>query len=172
MNKRASPCSTQLSAADFYRAQAYDPAQSVGYLMRRVLSGFLQEIEAELEPSGLTSAQWLPLFKLARGKGCTAAEMARVCELDAGATTRLLDRLEDKGLIQRERSEEDRRVVNLSLTREGKQAAKVVPEVLSCVHNGALAGFTPEEWETLKSLLRRMLANLDSMNASRTAHDN
>lgn len=172
MNSRTSQRTARQAEADFYQAQAYDPAQSVGYLMRRVLSGFIQEIEAELEPSGLTSAQWLPLFKLARGKACTAAEMARVCELDAGATTRLLDRLEDKGLIQRERSEEDRRVINLSLTREGKQAAKVVPEVLSRVHNGALAGFTPEEWETLKSLLRRMLVNLDTMNASRNADDN
>lgn len=172
MTTRSSSRPARRSAVDFYAAEAYDPAQSVGYLMRRALSGFAQEIEAELEPSGLTSAQWLPLFKLSRGSAGTAAEMARVCELDAGATTRLLDRLEDKGLIQRERSEEDRRVVHLSLTREGKQAAKVVPEVLSRVHNGALADFSPQEWETLKSLLRRMLTNLQAMSAGRTPHDN
>ena len=172
MSTRPSPRSARRPAADFYRAQAYDPEQSVGYLMRRVLSGFVQQIEVEFEPSGLTRAQWLPLFKLSRGDVGTAAEMARVCELDAGATTRLLDRLEDKGLVQRERSDEDRRVVNLSLTREGRQAAKVVPEVLSRVHNGALAGFTPEEWETLKSLLRRMLANLDAMNAAEVSDEN
>lgn len=159
-------------AAAFYDAAAYDPEQSVGYLMRRVLSSFVQEMEAELEPSGLTNAQWMPLYKLSRQDVVTAAELSRGMGLDAGATTRLLDRLEAKGLCQRERSEEDRRVVKLSLTREGKQAAKAVPEALSRVHNSALADFTPEEWETLKNLLRRMLGNLQTLNASRTSDEN
>lgn len=172
MSTRPSSRTGQRPAADFYSAQAYDPEQSVGYLMRRVLGNFIQEIEAELEPSGLTHAQWMPLYKLSRQNIVTAAELARGMGLDAGATTRLLDRLEDKGLLQRERSEADRRVVNLSLTRDGKQAAKAIPEALSRVHNGALADFTPEEWETLKSLLRRMLSNLQAMSASRTPDEN
>lgn len=172
MSTRPLPKSAKRLAAEFYDAKAYDPEQSVGFLMRRVLAGFVQEIEAELEPSGLTNAQWMPLYKLSRQNTVTAAELARGMGLDAGATTRLLDRLEAKGLCQRERSEADRRVVNLSLTREGKQAAKLVPEALSRVHNSALADFTPEEWETLKSLLRRMLANIQTLNASRTSDEN
>ena len=172
MSTRPFPRSAKRLAAEFYDAKAYDPEQSVGFLMRRVLAGFVQEIEAELEPSGLTNAQWMPLYKLSRQNTVTAAELARGMGLDAGATTRLLDRLEAKGLCQRERSEEDRRVVKLSLTREGKQAAKLVPEALSRVHNSALADFTPEEWETLKSLLRRMLTNIQTLNASRTSDEN
>lgn len=172
MSTRSLPKAAKRLTADFYDAKAYDPEQSVGFLMRRVLGGFVQEIEAELEPSGLTNAQWMPLYKLSRQNVVTAAELSRALGLDAGATTRLLDRLEAKGLCQRERSEEDRRVVNLSLTREGKQAAKLVPEALSRVHNSALADFTPEEWETLKSLLRRMLTNLQTLNASRTPDEN
>ena len=73
--------------------------------------------------------------------------------------TRLLDRLEAKGPLKRVRSSEDRRVVNLELTPEGRAAAKEVPAVLCRVQNAHMKGFTHAEWETLKSLLRRILAN-------------
>ena len=151
-----------------YSARQYDPQQSVAYLMRRILNRMAHQVETDLEPSGLTQAQWLPLFMLSLGRASTAAEVARECDLDAGATTRMLDRLERKGLCKRERSLRDRRVVLLSLTPEGRKAAKRVPQVLSDVHNEALAGFTSEEWNTLKVLLRRMLSNAQAMSERRT----
>jgi DNA-binding MarR family transcriptional regulator len=146
-------------AATFYRAEGYRPEDSVGYLMRRVLSGLAHEIEHQLEPSDLTNAQWLPLLKLHMGQCATVAELARGCQLDAGAMTRLLDRLEAKGLCRRVRSVADRRVVNIELTDEGRNAAVGIPVVLSGVQNACLAGFSAEEFETLKGFLRRMLAN-------------
>ena len=87
------------------------------------------------------------------------AELARECEIDAGAMTRLLDRLEAKQLIRRMRSSDDRRVVNLELTEAGRRAAARIPGVLCEVHNAHLAGFTTAEWEALKSGLQRMLDN-------------
>ena len=160
MSVRRPPQAKVAQSPAFFRADSYDPEESVGYLLRQVVNGFTQEIETLLEPSGLTDAQWLPLYKLSRDTVSTAAEVARAMGRDAGATTRLLDRLEAKGLCQRERSDEDRRVVNLRLTPDGKEAVKVVPEVLCQVHNLALADFTPQELDTLKTLLRRMLRNL------------
>ncbi|MBX3586821.1 MAG: MarR family winged helix-turn-helix transcriptional regulator [Ramlibacter sp.] len=145
--------------ADFYRPKGYQAQESVGYLMRRIVSSLSQEIDRRMEDSGLTNAQWMPLMKLSSGAANTVAELARVCEMDAGAMTRLLDRLEAKGLCRRERSSEDRRVVHLELTPEGADAAKVIPAVLSQLQNECLAGFTTEEWHTLKSLLRRVLDN-------------
>ena len=155
-------------AARFYRASGYRPEDSVGYLMRRVLWGLAHEIERQLEPSDLTNAQWLPLLKLSMGHGSTVAELARGCELDAGAMTRLLDRLEAKGLCRRVRSVEDRRVVNIELTAEGRAAAGGIPVVLSGVQNACLAGFSSEEFETLKGFLRRMLANAPTKCSSQT----
>jgi len=152
----------------FYRAQGYRPEDSVGLLMRRVLSSLAHEIEHQLEASDLTNAQWLPLLRLSMGHGSTVAELARGCELDAGAMTRLLDRLEAKGLCRRVRSVEDRRVVNIELTEEGRAAALGIPVVLSGVQNAWLAGFSAEEFETLKSFLRRMLANAPVKSPSST----
>jgi DNA-binding MarR family transcriptional regulator len=151
---------------DFYRAEGYKPDDSVGYLMRRILTMIAQEVERELEPSGLTNAQWLPLLKLSMGRGSTAAELARVCELDAGSMTRLLDRLEGKGLCRRVRSSEDRRVVNLELTEAGRLAAQDIPAILSRVQNAHLAGFSVEEWQVLKGFLRRILETAQTRQAS------
>ena len=158
MNPRQTP--SPVPALAFYAADNYVAGgDGVGHLMSRVFHTFTQELERQFEPSGLTNAQWKPLFKLSVGEVSTVAELARVCTQDAGGMTRMLDRLEAKGLCQRVRSSDDRRVVNLEITDAGREAAKVIPEVLSRVQNAYLAGFSVEEWETLKSYLRRMLDN-------------
>ncbi|MCX7239917.1 MAG: MarR family transcriptional regulator [Burkholderiales bacterium] len=148
--------------ATFYQAENYRPEESVGYLMRQILNVVAQEIERQLAPTDLTNAQWIPLFKLFSGQASTVAELARCCHLDAGSTTRMLDRLEAKGLCQRVRSAQDRRVVHIELTAAGVQAAQGIPAVLSNVQNTHLAGFTHEEFNTLKSYLRRILDNAQS----------
>ncbi|HPU51375.1 MAG TPA: MarR family transcriptional regulator [Burkholderiaceae bacterium] len=145
--------------ASFYSADRYSADESVGYLMRRVLTGMAQATDVRLEPHGLTNAQWVPLFKLRLGAAVTVAELARECQADAGSMTRMLDRLEAKGLCRRVRSTEDRRVVNIELTAEGERVADKVPPAIADVLNGYLAGFSQPEWETLKDMLRRMLEN-------------
>jgi DNA-binding MarR family transcriptional regulator len=147
----------------FYCAGDYVPESSVGYMIRRVLASVAHEVERQLVASDLTNAQWVPLLKLFMGRASTVAELARECQLDAGAMTRLLDRLEAKGLCRRVRSVADRRVVNIELTAEGRQAAAGIPEVLSRVQNAHLAGFSLEEFEILKAFLRRMLDNAQAL---------
>ena len=141
----------------FYCPNDYRPNESVGYLMRRIISLVAHGVERELEPTGLTNAQWVPLLKLHMGLASTVAELARECDLDAGSMTRLLDRLEAKELVRRSRSVDDRRVVNLALTDTGRAAAQGIPAVLCGIQNQLLAGFSVEEWQTMKGYLRRML---------------
>jgi len=149
----------------FYKAENYQPEDSVGYMMRRILVSLAQNIETELAGSALTNAQWLPIMKLYLGHSSTAAELARDCHLDAGAMTRMLDRLEAKGLCSRSRSERDRRLVNISLTESGQRAAQTLPGVLSDVLNRHLAGISPEEFATLKTLLQKMLGNAQTLHS-------
>jgi DNA-binding MarR family transcriptional regulator len=73
--------------------------------------------------------------------------------------SRMLDRLEEKDLVRRERSESDRRVVNLHLTAKGRKVAnKIWPIVVDGMHVH-LDGFKKEELVVLNDLLARMLAN-------------
>jgi DNA-binding MarR family transcriptional regulator len=146
----------------FYCADDYQPEESLGYLMRQILNTLGHEVEQQLAHTGLTNAQWIPLFKLFIGRAKTAAELARDCQLDAGAMTRLLDRLEAKGLCRRERSASDRRVITITLTEAGLEAARQIPKVLSRVQNANLDGFSEQEFQTLKSFLRRILKNANS----------
>ena len=146
----------------FYCASDYRPETSVGYLMRRVTVAVAHEVERQLVVCDLTNAQWVPLFKLFIGKASTVAELARECHLDCGAMTRLLDRLEAKDLCHRVRSVEDRRVVHIELSDSGRAAAAGIPAVLSRVQNANLAGFSLEEFETLKDFLSRILSNAEA----------
>ena len=155
--------------ARFYSADSYCANESVGYLMRRVLLALTQDTSKRLEPHGLTHAQWGPLFLLRKAGSATVAEIAREMQTDPGAMTRLLDRLEAKGLCRRVRSTDDRRVVNLELTPEGETAADRVPVALAEVMNAHLAGFSRSEFEALKGFLQRMLANAETCRESRCA---
>lgn len=145
--------------AEFYHRETYAAEASVGFLMKRVLSTLAQAVDKRLGPCGLTNAQWIPLYKIALGEATTVAELARHTQMDAGAMTRLLDRLEAKGLCRRVRDAQDRRVVQLELTDEGRAIAEEVPAALAEVMNALLAGFSREEWVMLKGFLQRMLAN-------------
>jgi len=144
--------------ADFYRAAGYCAEESVGYLMKRIMMSIVAQVDKRLDLHGLTSAQWGPLMRLKTVEGATVAELARWLNVDAGAMTRLLDRLEKKGLCKRVRSTEDRRVVRVELTPDGEAAIAEVPAVLSEVLNAHLAGFSKTEWHALRNYLQRMLA--------------
>jgi DNA-binding MarR family transcriptional regulator len=151
------------SPADFYQAAGYCAEESVGYMMKRVMMSVVAEVDKRLDVHGLTSAQWGPLMRLQATSGATVAELARWLNQDPGAMTRLLDRLEKKGLCKRVRSTEDRRVVQVELTADGTAAIAEVPAVLAEVLNGHLAGFSKTEWQALRTYLQRMLENGEVM---------
>jgi len=155
----ASAPTTASSPPPFYVAGQYKPDQSVGYLMRKVLSSILSQADTQLAAYDLTYVQWLPLYKLVMDEASTVASLSRELGIDPGSMTRALDRLEAKGLLQRERSTEDRRVVNLVLTPDGRAVAQKVPGVLAEVLNRHLQGFSHDEWQLMLQFLRRMQAN-------------
>lgn len=156
-------------ASSFYDGANYQIDDSIGYLMRQIVTLSSAAIDDRMAAHGLTDAQWKPLLMIQQGQCRTAAELARLACSDAGAVTRLLDRVEAKGLVRRTRSREDRRVVNLELTAEGESAAEVVPHVLAGVLNALLAGFSQAEAQQLKALLLRVLDNARRLRESGAA---
>ncbi|MEK6292065.1 MAG: MarR family transcriptional regulator, partial [Paraburkholderia tropica] len=78
---------------------------------------------------------------------------------DTGSMTRMLDRLERKGFLLRQRSQADRRVVELVLTPLGRDAAQQLPAAIAAVMDDQLRGFSAEEVTTLVHLLQRFIAN-------------
>ena len=137
--------------------------ESFGYLVTLASRKLLRNIETGLKPFNLTANQWAPLLALANERCNTVAGCARETGIDNGAMTRMLDRLEVKGFVSRKRSNNDRRVVNIALTSQGKKIAKDIPPVISEVLNQQLRGFSEQEFNLIKNLLQRFLINGETL---------
>jgi DNA-binding MarR family transcriptional regulator len=148
--------------ACFYNDANYRALESVGYLLKRAHHSLVRSMDSRMQEYDLTGLQWGPLLLIAKGRVDTVAACAREAGVDASTMTRMLDRLEAKGLIRRIRSAADRRVVNIELTAAGGAAAEKIPRELARVLNHHLRGFSAEEFETLKNLLRRVERNGDA----------
>lgn len=146
-------------ASVLYAADDFEPDDAVSYLLHLVVHSMKSQMEQGMEPHELTAMQWQPLYMIANGRATTAAGLARLMQVDTGAVTRMIDRLETKGLVCRKRCTEDRRIVNLTLTDAGHSRASAIPSVLCNVLNHHLDGFSPEELRLLKSFLVRMIDN-------------
>jgi len=132
---------------------------SLGYFLstaRNVLAG---RIDRAVAPLGLTSSQIGVILLLWFERARTPNEMSRVLSYDTGSMTRMLDRIEKKGFLVRQRSQADRRVVELALTEQGREAAQQLPNLIAAVMTEQLRGFAPEEVTTLVHLLQRFIAN-------------
>ena len=149
----------------FYGSEAVsrEKNESVGYLVTLASRKLLRNIETGLKPFNLTANQWAPLLALANEQCNTVAGCAKETGIDNGAMTRMLDRLEVKGFVSRKRSNNDRRVVNIALTSQGKKIAKDIPPVIGEVLNQQLRGFSKQEFKLIKNLLQRFLANGDML---------
>ncbi|HEY0296310.1 MAG TPA: MarR family transcriptional regulator [Bordetella sp.] len=132
---------------------------NAGFLIKMVHLSLNRALDQQMAMIDLTAMQWRPLVMLSRGIADTPAELARLAGVDTGAMTRTLDRLEAKGLLRRNRSQEDRRVIKLELTESGKEKGRQIPPHVAKVLNQHLRGFSDEEVIQLRHMMRRMLAN-------------
>ena len=152
--------------ADVYDIETYQPRKGVGHLLSRVRAEMLAaldkalEADAELSALEISSAQFIVIAALALAETAkSASDLCKGISYDAGAMTRMIDRLESKGLIRRNRRPEDRRVVYLELTEEGTRAYPRMREVSMGVVNRFLRGFSEAEARQLENFLSRMLQN-------------
>jgi MarR family transcriptional regulator, multiple antibiotic resistance protein MarR len=153
------------SEAEIYDLATYQPANCVGQLMYRVRAAHMSALDEalardpDLAALEISAAQYVIISVLAkRGVDC-ATELCKDLSYDAGAMTRMVDRLEAKGLISRCRCPEDRRQVKIKLTEAGLAALPKLRECSVQVLNHFLRGFSHAEARQLESFLVRMLQN-------------
>ena len=140
----------------FYESSTFEPERSIGYLMRVANTLALARLEPVLALEGLSNTHWQVLVSISFNRGLSCAALARDLSHDKGAMTRLIDGLEERGLVRRERNAGDRRVVDLVLTPAGRDATeRGKTQVLAC-WNDWLAGWAPAEVETLIAQLQRL----------------
>jgi MarR family transcriptional regulator, multiple antibiotic resistance protein MarR len=151
---------------EIYEVETYQPAGCVGQLLYRVraaqMSALDQELaqDPDLAPLEISAAQYTIISVLAKYGVDSAAQLCKDLSYDAGAMTRMIDRLEAKGLVNRRRCPEDRRLVKLELTEAGLAA---LPKLRACsvrVLNRLLRGFNLAEARQLEGFMVRMLHNV------------
>jgi DNA-binding MarR family transcriptional regulator len=150
---------------DIYNPQTYVASKSVFRLISRVkteaLSALDQALAADAEVAALevSAAQYVIIAQLAEKEANSSAQLCKSFSYDAGAMTRMVDRLEAKGLLERRRCPDDRRLINLELTEAGKALFPKMKVIAAAVQNRFLRGFTKDEVRQLERLLGRILEN-------------
>jgi DNA-binding MarR family transcriptional regulator len=151
---------------EVYELESYQPRKGVGHLLSRVRTEMLSaldkalEADAELSAKEISAAQFIVIAALALADSArSASDLCKGLSYDAGAMTRMIDRLESKGLLRRNRRPDDRRVVYVELTEEGSRAYPRMREVSMGVANRFLRGFSVPEVRQLEGFLSRMLEN-------------
>jgi len=130
-------------------------------------------IDTHMVPYGITAAQFKVLIIMAQYGVDTPAELCRHLSLDSGSMTRMLDRLEQKDLLARRRSEGDRRQVQLVLTAQGQVLADRLPEIGADAMNELAGAVTQQELRTLEEILKKiLLAAGDSITVLRVGEKN
>jgi DNA-binding MarR family transcriptional regulator len=150
---------TDTTTKEIYDLKSYDPKRSIGGLLGRIKAGMTAALDAELEPLDITAAQYVILMQLALQEADSASELCKGISYDPGAMTRMLDRLERRGLVRRVAHPNDRRTSNLELTPEGKAVYPKLRAAAMKVVNRFLQGFSEQEARQLEGFLQRMLEN-------------
>ncbi len=141
--------------------------RSPGRLIRRIDKLVAALLEERLGDFALTYPQWATLKLVDDGVVGTAGELARDLRHTTGATTRLIDVLEERGLLVRDRGGPDRRVVRLRVTDEGaRQLARIMPTITD-LWNELLADFDRAEAEAMLASLNKLAGVLERISATR-----
>ncbi|CAG9170916.1 MarR family winged helix-turn-helix transcriptional regulator [Cupriavidus pampae] len=140
---------------DHYTNDNFQMTKSVGFQLNRARNTLLMEIDAALQTLDITAQQIGIVLSLTHGVASTPYELCKVLAIDTGLMTRMLDKLEKRGLLARSRSLEDRRVVNLVITEKGREVAARIPGIVTPALNHRLRDFTQSEFDEFLRLLTK-----------------
>jgi len=136
---------------------------TLGLLFRQARDAMWARMEAELTRCGhdLNFSQFITIKTLAHST-TSVTELARAAYLHPGAMTRLLDKLEARGILERVADPNDRRALHIHLTDAGKAIWRDIDQCGQRVREAALQGMDAGEREQLLALLERVRDNLNS----------
>ncbi len=142
--------------------------QAPGRLMRRIDKLMASFVESRFAAHDVSFQQWVALKVIRDGVARSAGELARELGNTTGATTRLIDVLEARGLLERDRGSADRRVVQLVLTDEGLAQVLALQMPVADAWNEILADFEQSEIDALVVTLARLLAVVERVTGVET----
>ena len=118
---------------------------------------------------GVTRAQWKVLFRLTRFPGLRQVELADMLDVDPITLCRIVDRLEEAELVERQRDPEDRRAWRLHVTDKAKPLVERLKSLGSELVDEAFADIDRSELDQVRSVLARVRENVAAVQRGRKA---
>jgi DNA-binding MarR family transcriptional regulator len=119
-----------------------------------------REMEASVRKAGVTPTQWQALRVLCYMPGLTHSDLLAHLDIEAPSVTSLVNGMERKGWVRREKSASDARVKRLYLTARGRRLIQGLRQATRPIQQRVAAALTENERDTLRSLLRSLVESL------------
>lgn len=132
--------------------------QCIVYLLSKAYQRAHGTLKRNLEPFGLTPMQHLILAALGLEDGLSAGELGRRLRIDSATVSGTLERMADRGWVDKEPDPDDRRVVRVRMTPKARAAMDQLMEVREQTNGEVMEDLSLEEQVLLKRLLRDVCA--------------
>ncbi|MGY5776915.1 MarR family winged helix-turn-helix transcriptional regulator [Rhizobium sp. LEGMi135b] len=133
---------------------------TLGFLLHDVARLLRKRFEQRAKDLGLTRSQWQTLAYLANNEGIHQAGLAEMLEIEPITLVRILDKLSDRGLVERRQHPSDRRSWLLYMRDEARPLMDTMRGIGDVTRREALEGTSPDDQERLYELLTLMKSNL------------
>ena len=151
---------TSIKAGSLTSGQEYRAPHSTGYRIKLLSQLLYRKFSDRLEPFGLTPFHWLVLCCLWQEDGIPTSAIGEKLQQVGGTLTGVLDRMEERGLVRRERDRQDRRICRIWLTDAGVELEHVLPQLVADLHAETWAGVGDRDRELFSQVLNQAIANL------------
>lgn len=143
-----------------------DGTETLGFLLHDAARLLRKRFEARGAAFGLSSAQWRLLVCVVKQEGVPQARLAEVLEIEPISVSRLVDRMEEAGWIERRHDAADRRVRTIHPTEKARSVFAEVKALAGDLYDEALAGMSPELRRATIEGLRAIVENLSAADAA------
>lgn len=137
-----------------------DGIEKLGFLIHDSARLLRKRFEVKGSAYGLSAAQWRLLVRLVKEEGVAQARLAELLEIEPISVSRLLDRMEEGGWVERRQDASDRRVRMIFPTDKSREAFAEIKGVAGEVYDVALLGLDDAEKRTLIKALNTIITNM------------
>ncbi|MBL7074770.1 MarR family transcriptional regulator [candidate division KSB1 bacterium] len=135
---------------------------SLGFQLMKTARSMKRAFDMKSSQYGLTSSQYAVLARLWEENGLSLSELSKRLYFDGPTITGIVDRMERDRLVERERDGEDRRVIKIYLTENGKKLKKRLCALGDEIDKKAIAHFSEDEIRGFKEILDRIWINIEN----------
>ena len=140
-----------------------------GFLLADVYRQLRRDFELRVQDLGLTLTQWRAIARLEREAGMSQARLAELLDVTPITLTRLIDRMEEAGWVERRRDPKDRRAVCLHLASAVQPLLDTMQACAKATQKAAFTGITEKEQRYMLELLLKTKDNLVAAECTRKA---